>query len=221
MINKEIISNIIEFIIVMILAFSLFIYSSSSTFFGSTSEFTHQIITSVDLYFLVIYELIILSVLFFFLKSRNWKIKDLNLNFRFYMIFIAFALASIRLIIGISITNLFNLNTIEPNIEFETSIVSILLVVIVNSIYEEVLLIGYLFKRLEKFNPYIIMLLSLMIRFSFHTYQGIGNIFMIASLGLVFGIYYIKYRKLLPLVLAHGAGNIFFFLNYNYCFIDT
>jgi hypothetical protein len=90
------------------------------------------------------------------------------------------------------------------------------LISVVNSIYEEVLLIGYIFKRFEKFHPGIIILISFIFRASYHTYQGWNNLPMVFILALVFGLYYTNYKKLWPLIIAHGLGNMLHFLNDHY-----
>lgn len=216
-------SIIAEVLIVLTLGFGLFIYSSTIAILNNSDTSTLQTYNSYDFIFIVVYEIIILTILAYYLKHRNWSIKDFNLDFTFKMIVVAIFLVVLRegigmLIIKITSTSkIFSLETInEPIISFHTNIVSIALMVIVNSIYEEVLLIGYFFKRFEKFHPAIIILISLLIRASYHTYQGFTNLIMIFLMGLIFGLYYVKYKKLWPLIIAHGIGNIYHFLNIQY-----
>ena len=90
--------------------------------------------------------------------------------------------------------------------------ISILLIVIINSIYEEFILIGYLFKRLHNLNPYLVIIISLIIRESYHTYQGWMSLLVIIPVGLVFGYYYAKYKKLWPIIFAHAFTNLIAFI---------
>jgi uncharacterized protein len=90
----------------------------------------------------------------------------------------------------------------------ESNWISISLVIVINSVYEEFLLIGYFFKRLEKYHPAVVIGLSMLIRLSYHTYQGWMSLFSIIPVGLVFGYYYFKYKKLWPVIIAHGLLNL-------------
>ncbi|MBK9284379.1 MAG: CPBP family intramembrane metalloprotease [Sphingobacteriaceae bacterium] len=95
------------------------------------------------------------------------------------------------------------------------------LIVIVNSFFEELLLIGYLFKRFEKLHPALIILISSIIRASFHTYLGWQNLPSVFILALIFGLYYTRQKKLWPIIIAHAIGNIFYFFNENYNWIEV
>lgn len=216
-------SKIAEVLIVLTLGFGLFIYSSTIAMLNNSDASTLQTYSSYDFIFIVVYEIIILTIIAYYLKHRNWLIKDFNLDFTFRMVGVAILLVVLREGLGmpfikiISTSKILSPETInEPSISFQTNIVSIVLMVIVNSIYEEVLLIGYFFKRFEKFHPAIIILISLLIRASYHTYQGYTNLIMIFLMALIFGLYYVKYKKLWPLIIAHGIGNIYHFLNIQY-----
>ena len=93
-------------------------------------------------------------------------------------------------------------------------------IIIINSIFEEFILIGYLFKRLEKYHPVIIIGFSMLIRQLYHTYQGWMSLFIILPTGLVFGYYYYKYKKLWPVIMAHGFSNLFAFLAMHFHFYE-
>jgi membrane protease YdiL (CAAX protease family) len=70
---------------------------------------------------------------------------------------------------------------------------------------EEVLVIGYLFDRLEKlgFSNRWQIFASAIFRGSYHLYQGFGGFIGNLVMGLVFGWFYRKYGKLTPLLVAH------------------
>lgn len=220
--------NIAETLIVMTLGFGLFIYSSTIAFIENLKTTTTKTYDSYDFVFIVVYEIIILTIIAYFLKQRGWTIKDFNLDFRLNMIGIAVLLVIIRQTTGVLLTHSLTMLGVlnpdiikKPYISFQSNIVSIGLISIVNSFYEEVLLIGYIFKRFEKYHSTIIIIGSLMVRASYHTYQGWANFPIVFILGLVFGLYYIRYKKLWPLIMAHGIGNVFYFLNDKYHWFDT
>jgi membrane protease YdiL (CAAX protease family) len=225
--HKETFYKVMELIIVLLIGFGLFIYSSTNSFLDNIESPTEQDFNSFDFYFIVIYELIALTIIIYILKKRKWNIQNFNLDFKLNVLFIALILVilrySLNFILYESLTffNLFNPELI-PQTEFVFSIstFSIVLMLIVNSIFEETILIGYLFKRLERLHIAIIIIFSLLIRLSFHTYQGTAEIPRVIALGLVLGLYYGLYKKLLPVILAHGIGNLLFFLNYEYNWIE-
>ena len=224
---RECFDKIVEFIIVIFLGFGLFIYSSTISFLQFKNKAQTEIYDSYDFVFIVIYEILILMIIAIYLKKRKWQLQDFNLDFKVKMIGIALLLVFIRESIGLIITKSFiaiigstSIQLNEPNISLQTGIFSMAMMVIINSIYEEVLLTGYLFKRFEYFHPAIIIAISFLIRASFHTYQGSINLIMVFILALVFGLYYLRYRKLWPIIIAHGIGNIFHFLDEHYHWLD-
>lgn len=212
----------VELFIVLILGFGLFIYSSTRGFFVVASNYNHSWtykITNQGDFSIVIYETVALLIILYILKIRNWSISDFNLDFTFKMIWIGLLIMFVRNVVGnigykiFELVHVFDKST--PNhVQFglEANWVSISLIVIINSVYEEFILVGYFFKRLEKYHPAIVIGLSTFIRLSYHLYQGWMSLFTIVSTGLVFGYYYYKYRKLWPLIIAHGFSNLIAFM---------
>ena len=214
-------SPLAELILVLILGLGQFIYSSTRGFFVVTSTFDHSWTyqyTSHERYSLVIYELLALLLIGYVLKVRDWSIKDFNLDFTFRLIWIGLLLMFARNIIGSISFKLFELMNVvndkaATHVQFGLTAdwVSLALVIVINSVYEEVILIGYLFKRLEKYSPILIIGFSLLLRIMCHTYQGYMMLFSIVPLGLVFGYYYYRKRKLWPLIIGHGLINLITF----------
>jgi len=213
----------VELIIVLIVGFGLFMYSSTRGFFIVTSTFdrswTYRITSQGD-YFIVIYEVIALLMIAWILKVRGWSLKDFNLDFTIRLIWIGLLLMVARNMIGGIAYRLFELaNVVDQetvkHVKFTSKgdFTSMALILVINSVYEEVLLVGYLFKRLEKYSPVLVIGCSLLIRISYHTYQGYMMLFSIIPLGLVFGYYYYRYKKLLPLIIAHGMINAFAYIS--------
>lgn len=209
----------------MILGFGLF-WGSSISRIERDSVYSTETVSSAHFYWLVILEIIILLFISVFLEFRKWKLKDFNLHFTWTLPLIAVVLVASRLSIGGILRLVFEWSGCDLgqpiDLRLEASLMSCFLVIIVNSIYEEVLLLGYLFKRLEKFHPLIVILISMMIRESYHLYQGWYRLPMGISLGLVYGWYYYKYKKLWPPIMAHGITNAlsFFSIYYHWEWMD-
>lgn len=87
-----------------------------------------------------------------------------------------------------------------------------------NGILEEVLVVGYLTERLERlgWSSAGIVITSAAIRASYHLYQGwaafAGNFLM----GVIFMIFYLRTRRLWPLILAHTLIDVVAFVGYAY-----
>jgi membrane protease YdiL (CAAX protease family) len=85
-----------------------------------------------------------------------------------------------------------------------------------NGILEEVVVVGYLLSRLDKLgvNPVAAIALSAVIRGSYHLYQGIGAFFGNAAMGVIFGIFYRRYGRVMPLIIAHTLIDAVTFIGY-------
>jgi membrane protease YdiL (CAAX protease family) len=85
-----------------------------------------------------------------------------------------------------------------------------------NALLEEVVVIGYLFTRLGQlaWNAAAIVALSAIIRGSYHLYQGIGGFVGNLIMGVIFGLIYLRWKRVGPLVVAHTALDIAAFVGY-------
>ncbi|GAA4982833.1 type II CAAX endopeptidase family protein [Kineococcus glutinatus] len=85
-----------------------------------------------------------------------------------------------------------------------------------NGILEEVLVAGYLLHRLEQLGvrPGRALVVSALLRGSYHLYQGAGGFLGNVIMGLVFGRLYQRWGRVLPLVVAHTAIDVGAFVGY-------
>jgi len=85
-----------------------------------------------------------------------------------------------------------------------------------NGVLEEIVMIGYLLTRLRARNwpAWQAVLVSALIRGSYHTYQGIGGFVGNLVMGLLFGWWFTRTRRVLPLVIAHSVIDIVSFVGY-------
>ena len=84
------------------------------------------------------------------------------------------------------------------------------------SVLEETLMIGYLFHRLRErgLGEHKIIWMSAIIRGSYHLYQGIGGFVGNIIMGAVFGYWFKRSGKLLPLLVAHFLLDAVVFVGY-------
>lgn len=75
-------------------------------------------------------------------------------------------------------------------------------------------MVGYLFTRLRQlgWGPWAVIWTSAVIRGSYHLYQGFGQGLGNLVMGLVFGYWYHRTRRLAPLVVAHTLLDVFAFV---------
>ena len=85
-----------------------------------------------------------------------------------------------------------------------------------NGILEEVVVVGYLLSRLDRLGvkPWRAIAISAVIRGSYHLYQGIGAFLGNAAMGVIFGIFYRKYGRITPLIVAHALIDAVTFVGY-------
>lgn len=98
--------------------------------------------------------------------------------------------------------------------EFWWTVPVLILAALKNGVLEEVLVVGYLFDRLRRLRwgwPAIIVA-SAVLRGSYHLYQGFGPFLGNVVMGIVFGLLYLKHRRVMPLVIAHTALDVVGFL---------
>jgi membrane protease YdiL (CAAX protease family) len=85
-----------------------------------------------------------------------------------------------------------------------------------NGVLEEVLVTGYLLTRLRKLgvNPWLAVLISATLRGSYHLYQGFGGFLGNAVMGLIFGTLFLRWRRCLPMIIAHTLIDGVAFIGY-------
>lgn len=85
-----------------------------------------------------------------------------------------------------------------------------------NAVVEEVVMIGYLFVRWSQagWSSLVILTVSALVRGSYHLYQGWGGFIGNVAMGVAFGLFFLKTRRVWPLVLAHAVIDVVAFVGY-------
>ncbi|APX32892.1 CAAX protease [Brachybacterium sp. P6-10-X1] len=85
-----------------------------------------------------------------------------------------------------------------------------------NAVLEEIIVVGYLYQRLERlgWSGRRIIIVSAVLRGAYHTYQGVGPGLANLAMGIVFGEWYRRTRRTMPLVIAHTLLDVFAFVGY-------
>lgn len=85
-----------------------------------------------------------------------------------------------------------------------------------NGVLEEVIMLGYVFIRLRQtgWGWPAVLVTSAVVRGSYHLYQGFGGFAGNIIMGIVFGLLYLRWRRTMPLVVAHTIIDVVAFVGY-------
>ncbi|MEU7932034.1 CPBP family intramembrane glutamic endopeptidase [Micromonospora echinofusca] len=92
----------------------------------------------------------------------------------------------------------------------------LILAAVQNSVLEEVIVVGYLVTRLRQLQWRIgaIVATSALLRGSYHLYQGFGAFLGNVVMGVVFSLFYLRTRRVMPLIVAHTLLDVVAFVGY-------
>ncbi len=103
-----------------------------------------------------------------------------------------------------------------PDTSYWWTVPVLVLAAFQNALLEEVIVVGYLMTRLRQIGchswPTIVAAAAL--RASYHLYQGVGPGIGNFAMGLVFGYWFTRTKRILPLVIAHTILDVFAFVGY-------
>ncbi len=85
-----------------------------------------------------------------------------------------------------------------------------------DGLLEEILVIGYLLRRLDQlgWTPWKAILVAAVLRGSYHLYQGFGAFVGNAVMGIIFGYLYRRWGRVTPLIIAHTLIDAVTFVGY-------
>lgn len=210
--NLQAISPRAEFAIVMVLAFGYFMLASILAVFTPGSDAT---ITEASLQFLLVYELVMLVALGAFLSARGWSLLQLGFKPSIKDTAIGIGLAFIAYVAYGAVWGVFGSSI--PGLEDEANglvapglgMITILAVSILNPIFEEVFVCGYIITVLKKTRSVSFAInTSVAIRLAYHLYQGAVGVISIIPLGLVFAYWFARTGRLWPVVIAHAIFDL-------------
>jgi membrane protease YdiL (CAAX protease family) len=87
-----------------------------------------------------------------------------------------------------------------------------------DGLLEEILVIGYLLRRLDQlgWTPWKAIAVAAVLRGSYHLYQGFGAFIGNAAMGVIFGVLYRRWGRVTPLIIAHSLIDAVTFVGYAY-----
>jgi membrane protease YdiL (CAAX protease family) len=103
-----------------------------------------------------------------------------------------------------------------PDVAYWWTIPVLILAALQNAVLEEVVVIGYLMTRLRQLRWGVAstIVAAAALRGSYHLYQGVGPGLGNFVMGLVFGYWFHRTRRVMPLVVAHTILDVVAFVGY-------
>ncbi len=92
----------------------------------------------------------------------------------------------------------------------------ILLISLVNPVYEELLESAYFIQQLNRFRMWPAVLASAAFRGLFHLQFGVNAVLGIFAMGVIFALAYWRWRQLWPLIVAHSLADLLALLYASY-----
>ncbi|WP_338338595.1 type II CAAX endopeptidase family protein [Xanthomonas euvesicatoria] len=197
-----------ELLIVVTIAFGLLIWSSLSAVARDAIE---PVFSDASLWGMVVYELLVLAILLPVLWFRGWRPQSLGLQWQLRDLAAGLGLLAVCLLLTYPLTLLnwssgSNTNPFDAMVAGRLSIAAVLAISLINPIFEEVLVCGYVIRALEpRYGPAVAVNVSVAVRASYHLYQGPIGAINILMFGLILGWWVARRGRLWPAILAHGA----------------
>lgn len=202
-------SGRMEFWLVLIAAFAFPIYSSAAIAFRHiTHEHARLAISDHSRLDISAFELAVLGFVFWISKVRGWSIRELGVrpSWRLTIIGILLFFAVVIVLFGVGIGILMLIpNAVHhrTSVSIGLSFVGILATVIINPLFEEVLVCGYVIQRLAKKGAGVAIGFSVFVRFLCHLHLGVASVGPLVG-GVIFAYLYWRYRQLWPIIVAHS-----------------
>lgn len=161
-------------------------------------------------------QLAILALVVWISRVRGWSIRELGLHPSWRLTAIGIllfpAMAIILLGLSVALRSLVpSYFTHPPAPVIQLSLASILVTSVVNPLFEETLVCGYIIKRLSNNGAGVAITLSALVRFLYHIGNGPSSLGMLL-MGVIFGYLYWRYRELWPLIIAHSLIDLLYLL---------
>lgn len=213
----------LEFALIVGIAFGMSILGSVMSLLNGTTvseDVTQQAFGTAWLYRVVYSELACAPFLAGILYAGGWRLRDFPCQINRYTTLLgllAFGLAwTANSVSDALVTNIFQslqaevdaLSSYRP--AARTSLIAVYLVSLVNPVFEEVLVCGYVIPAIaRRYGETAAINVSVVIRASYHLYQGVAMLPFHVAYGLMQAYMYVRFRNLWPLIVSHALLDFF------------
>jgi uncharacterized protein len=193
-----------EFLLVILIVFGRSLYRNVQVLFAPLPG---PAITLEHLLFLLVFETTVLLVVGWFLVQRGWTVERLGLRPEardvtdglklFGMIFAGLILYAL-------VKSLFAAHAPHDLVGGNIDMLTIVILSLLNPVFEEVFECGYIVTFFaDTGQPWLGVALGAAIRGCCHLYKGVWGAIEVGLLGLIFGAWYVKHRRLWPVIVVH------------------
>jgi membrane protease YdiL (CAAX protease family) len=226
--RAKLIASWLEIIAVLFIVLGKAIYVSSLLALHGSNDSHGNILSNSSLVRDSIWQSAILALLLGFLRWRGWSSADFKIRptwrsslqggLLLMISKIGYSLTLLSTVLVLYVLRkyithdaIFGLPSVDVKIHQQAANWLILLIAnIINAYYEELICMGYAFNQFAvKLGPYFALMLMVLLRTSYHTYQGVTYALPIGAVFFMFGICYWRVRNLWPLIFAHVLFDMF------------
>jgi len=203
----------IDAAVVVFICFGIFIIESVTMAYAGASTGPSDVPTDASLIALIVQELMLGSIALVYLHVRGYHLlafvprpnaRDTAIGAVLYA-GLALAIWWMWLLIDPAPTA----EPIDVLVEqAQFSIPAIIAVAIVNGVYEEFFLLGFVMPLLARRGGSFAIGLTVLLRILYHVYQGPHGAVSVAIFGVVLGAYYWRTHRLWPVVCAHVIADL-------------
>jgi membrane protease YdiL (CAAX protease family) len=156
-----------------------------------------------------------LALLWYVLRQNHQRFSDLGLSFRFadlgHALLLIFGSGICYRLSYLSIMRIYNLivggGPAPPFVPASTLGISLftLIFVVVNPAFEELIVRAFITTEISALTgkSFFAVVVSVTLQTAYHLYQGVPYALALGTVFLVFSIYYLRTRRILPVILAH------------------
>jgi uncharacterized protein len=169
-------------------------------------------LTSDGIIFGVVMRTVALSAVLWIGHIRGWSLVTFGLRPSWkwtgvgVLLFLANGLAGH--VLRFLMTEVFH-TTVDFHRVSQLTLSFVLLICIVNPVFEEALECGYFFQVLQRYGMWVTVLVSAVFRGFLHASMGVSGFVFVFVLGLLFGFFYWRWRQLWPLIVAHALQMLY------------
>ena len=195
-------------------------------FFGSLTQISQA--SGALVFYGLIYELLALAVMAYVLSRQEQSLNQIGFSFSWKDIpislllivisYIAFYVCYIAIFYGYYFMvgrALVQPAKTQTYLDVGVTIGTILFVIL-NPLYEELIARAYIISEVKYLtgSGILAVLVSVVVQSLYHLYQGIPTAIALGAMFMVLSIYYLRYKRIMPVILAHLYFDLFALLVY-------
>jgi len=194
-----------EFCLVLLIGFGLFIIVQ----IWNVVHSEHAEINNFGMTACVIIELLVLVPVLWIGRIRGWSLGTFGLKISWkgtgagilLFIFAEAAMSGSGMLMQL-------IHPVQPRyVVTGATVPFILLLSLINPVFEEVLEAGYIIHSLQRFGIWPAILAGAVFRAFYHLWYGVNTALCLFAFAVVFGIAYWRWRQLWPLIVAHALSD--------------